>query len=89
MIDREKAALQSALSYLCMQKAIFERQATPRQPMKGCRSALEIAINAVEKQIPQNVKNCRCPKCNRLVALKYCERCGQRLRWEGRHEKNI
>lgn len=56
--------------------------------------ALEVAIKAVEKQIPQRVIRedlddfvyvYRCPSCKVrfLQKKRYCGKCGQTLEWEG------
>ena len=52
--------------------------------------AMEMAINALEKQIPKKiVKYDVCPICNNsesttwyYVGASYCEFCGQKLDWE-------
>lgn len=50
--------------------------------------ALQSAISAVCKQIPMQVigdpyyEQCGCPKCKQQVYGKYCEWCGQKLKWE-------
>ena len=52
--------------------------------------ALEIAINALEKQIPKKIaKYDVCPVCNNnqsttwyYVGSSYCEICGQKLDWD-------
>lgn len=51
----------------------------------------ELAINALEKQIPKKVKEflpltrARCPACNEIMGAhasrKYCYYCGQALDW--------
>lgn len=53
---------------------------------------MEIAIKALERRMPKKpVKhdNCgnkcaseRCPNCFKIVSGKYCENCGQHLKWE-------
>ena len=59
--------------------------------------SIEIAIQALEKQIPMKVKNSGdripfewyCPSCGELLCddgykdtyIKYCEHCGQKLDW--------
>lgn len=54
---------------------------------------LEIAINALEKQIPKKVNislkgttgwntKCHCPNCHSMISHgKYCSNCGQALDW--------
>ena len=59
----------------------FEKASKPRMQYKRVRTALQIAIESVEKQTPKKVAKNSCPECGRLVALRYCERCGQRLEW--------
>lgn len=59
--------------------------------------AYDLAISALEKQIPSkidyselnysNLPVSKCPECknttvNRLLECKYCPDCGQRLEWE-------
>ena len=60
--------------------------------------ALDMAIQALEKQIPKKVKNSGeripfewyCPTCGEILCddgykdtdIKYCEQCGQVLDWE-------
>ena len=59
--------------------------------------AIQIAIQALEKQVPMKVKNSgeripfewHCPACGELLCddgykdtyIKYCEHCGQKLDW--------
>ncbi len=59
--------------------------------------ALDVAIQALEKQVPRKVKNSGeeipfewyCPTCGELLCddgykdtdIKYCEYCGQKLDW--------
>ena len=62
------------------------------QPIIGGKS-LEIAISALEKQIPKKVNislkgttgwntKCHCPHCHSMVSHgKYCSNCGQALKW--------
>ena len=59
------------------------------------KNAKELAINALEKQVPQNVVQCftvihgrpfetiECPKCEyRLPGeTNFCDNCGQKLDW--------
>ena len=56
------------------------------QPIVGGKS-LDIAISALEKQIPKIVKKTKneivCPTCGTLVGSSpYCRYCGQKLSWE-------
>ena len=55
-------------------------------PIVGGKS-LDIAISAIEKQIPKIVRETKneivCPTCGTLVGLSpYCRYCGQKLSWE-------
>ncbi len=50
------------------------------------KSSHEVAINALDKQIPKKPVDWHiCPHCNTELVNKnnYCERCGQKLDWEG------
>ena len=56
------------------------------QPIVGGKS-LDIAISAIEKQIPKIVRKTKneivCPTCRTLVGSSpYCRYCGQKLSWE-------
>ena len=56
------------------------------QPIVGGKS-LDIAISAIEKQIPKKPRKTRteivCPTCGTLVGSSpYCRYCGQKLSWE-------
>lgn len=56
------------------------------QPIVGGKS-LDIAISALEKQIPKIVRKTKneivCPTCGTLVGSSpYCRYCGQKLFWE-------
>lgn len=56
------------------------------QPIVGGKS-LDIAIFAIEKQIPKIVRKTKneivCPTCGTLVGSSpYCRYCGQKLSWE-------
>lgn len=56
------------------------------QPIVGGKS-LDIAISALEKQIPKIVRETKneivCPTCGTLVGSSpYCRYCGQKLSWE-------
>ena len=67
------------------------------QPIVGGKS-LDIAISAIEKQIPKKVKIVEkyfvvCPVCNFYIedidfisgkSHKYCDRCGKALDWSDR-----
>ena len=50
-------------------------------------TALNMAISALEKQIPKKVKYIKserwylCPSCGLTVVHSHCEHCGQLLRW--------
>lgn len=55
------------------------------QPIVGGKS-LDIAISAIEKQIPKIVRKTKneivCPTCGTLVGSSpYCRYCGQALDW--------
>lgn len=51
--------------------------------------AFEVAIEALEKQIPKKVTKSACPSCNRIFLFRhgekrkgdYCDNCGQALDW--------
>lgn len=55
--------------------------------------AIELAVLALEKQIPEKLNNGLCPICNTdvmtcsdcgtLLYIKHCNECGQALDWEG------
>nr|DAR82843.1 MAG TPA: hypothetical protein [Caudoviricetes sp.] len=51
---------------------------------------IEIATKALEKQIPNKVKEYGiCPKCNHdfgMEKVNYCPHCGQRLDWRNEHD---
>ena len=56
------------------------------QPIVGGKS-LDIAISAIEKQIPKIVRKTKneivCPTCGTLVGSSpYCRYCGQKLSWD-------
>lgn len=56
------------------------------QPIVGGKS-LDIAISAIEKQIPKIVRETKneivCPICGTLIGSSpYCRYCGQKLSWE-------
>lgn len=58
--------------------------------------ALNMAVNALEKQIPKKAIPCspnstwtKCPVCGATDIDKYCGKCGQRLDWEDEDEGNI
>lgn len=56
---------------------------------------MELAISAIEKQIPKKVNisisgttgwntKCHCPNCRSYISRgKYCNECGQALNWSG------
>lgn len=59
------------------------------------REAKQMAVNALEKQIPQKPifdsyhrAGHRCPNCNNTNpwGYKHCKHCGQRLDWDEEHE---
>lgn len=64
--------------------------------------ALDVAIQALEKQIPKKPKTnrvdsetiyCKCPSCNittvlyRNCIMNYCKECGQKLDWSEESEE--
>ena len=68
-----------------------------RQQIPEYYEAIELAIEALEKQIPKkpvnynSIPHSRCPICNNSVKVyedaheyHYCLYCGQCLDWEGR-----
>ena len=81
VIDREKRQLRDAKEVLGFLLVLYEKAAKPRMQYKRVRSALQMAIRAIEKQTPKRVVNNHCPECGRLVAFRHCERCGQCLYW--------
>ena len=59
------------------------------------REAKQMAVNALEKQIPQKPifdsyhrAGYRCPNCNNINpwGYKHCKHCGQKLDWGEEHE---
>ena len=64
------------------------------------KTALEMAIQALEKQVPKKVLNLMlnadgkttkvfkgiCPCCQCIVMNEYCSRCGQALDWSDENE---
>ncbi len=54
----------------------------------GTVSAYDLAIEALEKQIPKKVikynytTDVCCPYCGEVVLYSYCRNCGQRLNWK-------
>ena len=59
------------------------------------REAKQMAVNALEKQIPQKPifdsyhrAGYRCPNCNNTNpwGYKHCKHCGQKLDWNEEHE---
>lgn len=80
-INREKKMMRNAVEVLGFLQSLFEKEAKPRNGYKNVRTALSIAINAIEKQTPKKVVKNRCPVCSRIVGFTHCERCGQRLEW--------
>lgn len=81
IINREKRQLRDAKEVLGFLLILYEKAVKPRVQYKRVRSALQIAISAVEKQTPKKVVKNSCPECGRLVGFRHCERCGQRLEW--------
>ena len=79
--SREKLQLMHTKDILGFMLNSFEKAIKPRMKYKRVRTALQIAISAVEKQTPKKVVKNSCPECGRLVGFRYCERCGQRLEW--------
>lgn len=64
----------------------------PSSGYQMLRESLDMAIEALEKQIPKkpevscsvvSAKYYRCPTCKRIVGLKipYCRMCGQAISW--------
>ena len=80
--DLEKRQLRDANEVLGFLLILCEQAVKPRMQYKRARTALQIAIKAVEKQTPKKVVKNSCPECGRLVGYRYCERCGQRIEWE-------
>ena len=76
-------------------KALFEQDLKDGKCSDGCPecNARELAISALEKQIPKKVNisikgttdwniKCNCPNCHSMVFRgKYCSNCGQALYW--------
>jgi len=80
-IVREKKQLKEAVEVLESLLEWLEKVAKPRMQYKRIRSALRMAIVALERATPKEVLETHCPVCGRLVAFRHCERCGQRLEW--------
>ena len=67
-----------------IQEAINEIKSYADNSWGGLNEAFEIAINALEKQVPKRPVNTRreivCPACRTLVGSSpYCRYCGQML----------
>ena len=47
------------------------------------RNALDVAIKALEKQVPKKINHCCCPVCGHYFEdyehKKYCPECGQKM----------
>lgn len=78
---KEKKQLIDTVEVLEFLFNCFDKMAKPRMNYKRIRTALRIAIVAVEKQTPKKVIENHCPVCGRIVGFSHCERCGQRLEW--------
>lgn len=83
MTENEAIARIKDQKRLCLQKGVIKVQ--------GITEALEIGVNAIEKQIPKkaigvkkypNAINGKCPICERkMIKTYYCPTCGQRIDW--------
>lgn len=54
------------------------------QPCGNVALAFEMAINALEKQVPKKPNGIHCGSCNYVLIMShelYCPRCGQRVHW--------
>lgn len=54
---------------------------------KNPRETFDLAIDALEKQIPKKAMDYKCPTCGKkfcteMWEVDYCCSCGQRLKWE-------
>ena len=58
------------------------------EDIKRVLLALDMALEALEKQIPKKKKKRNeCPECGYSYAFEeYCPNCGQALEWEGEDE---
>lgn len=81
LLKREKEQLNDAVEVLEFLINCFEKETKPRMKYKRIRTALRMAIVALERKIPKKVIENRCPVCGRLVGFAHCEGCGQRLEW--------
>ena len=73
---RENICTGKGSSILCRDECMYGER----------RCAYQLAIKALEKQIPKKViagVRCKCPSCGELFASdwKFCFECGQKLDW--------
>ena len=88
-MDKREKRVRECIATLKNLKLMYEREATPRMPLRSLRSDLTLTIALLEKQIPKkpdNEKNGRgkCPSCSRYISELnsplYCP-CGQAVKW--------
>ena len=81
-----------------LENAIAILEAMKKQFLGETRNVIDVAIKALEKQIPKKPRfyahNYYCSVCDSLVGnnefewqrFKYCDTCGQKLNWESDEE---
>ncbi len=72
-------------------KLLDEQPGSPvKERIERQIGALEMAIFALEKQIPSKFDKVFCPRCNTYLELyegeSYCCHCGQKLDWRNKDE---
>ena len=75
---------------MTIEESIKQLQLNKPSAYSELRNAIDIAIEALEKQIPKGVeiidygfgkREYHCPSCGLLVYNSYCDECGQKLDW--------
>lgn len=67
---------------------IMQKKLSNQSLSKEAKLAFEASIEAIQKQIPMEVKDMNyCPNCNRYLGCehfkqKHCNECGQLLDWD-------